>query len=160
MADAEDLCLHSGPSIAQRRTAVFQYDGAQRIRIGAISHPLGSEHRLIFRFYPHCTSSPQACTALRVAASAFWLIALKDRPGGSISPFCVSASATSTAHLSKRKSAKSQARDGIDQQQRRMCGRIDGLAHFRHLCGAAGGCFDVHEADGLDGMSMSWRAVA
>jgi hypothetical protein len=98
--------------------------------------------------------SSQAQKALRqrgfsLASSALARRALKLMPGGSIRPFCEPLTVTSTPHSSCG-SRRGQARDGVDQQQRRVFGRVDRLAHGGDVGGDAGGGFVVHHAHGLD----------
>ena len=46
-----------------------------------------------------------------------------------------------------------QARDGVDQQQGRVLGRVDGLAHGGDIARCTGRGFVVHHTHGLDGVA-------
>ena len=83
--------------------------------------------------------------AERDAASAFSLIALKPRPGGSISPFCEPASVTSMPHSSCRRSIDASAGHRVDDQQGGMPGAIDGLTDQRQPAGRARRGLVVHD---------------
>ena len=79
-------------------------------------------------------------------ASAFSETALKLRPGGSIMPFCEPADRNIDAPGVVLVFQRGQTRDGIDHQQRRMVGPIEGFANLERMGDAAGRGLVVHDA--------------
>ena len=84
------------------------------------------------------------------AASAFWLMALKLSPGGSISPFCDPANVTSMPHSSCLRSIEPSEDTASTSSKRRMLRLVHCAADLRKPRRDARGRFVVDDEHGFD----------
>jgi hypothetical protein len=91
--------------------------------------------------------------AVLAVASAFGETALKERPGGQHQPFLRPADGDVDAPLVVPVVHGGEGRDGVDEEEGRMPGPVDGAPHGRDAGGDARRGLVVDDADRLDGVA-------